>query len=57
MTPQEKEQKKIEHLCEMFPQVECDMVKAIYHECKRNFNETVMQLSSIFGSVEPQPTM
>jgi hypothetical protein len=26
MTPEEKERKKIENLCEMFPQVECDLV-------------------------------
>lgn len=31
MTPEQKEQKKIENICEMFSHVECDIVKDFYY--------------------------
>ncbi len=54
MSPEEKEQKKIENICEMFPHVECNLVKDFFYDCGRNINETMAQLSALFPSEEPK---
>jgi hypothetical protein len=41
MSPQEVEQKKIENICEMFPHVECDIVKDFFYDSNRNINDTI----------------
>lgn len=54
MTPEQKEQRKIENICEMFPHVDCATVKDFYYDCGRNIKDTISKLSSIFPNQEPE---